>query len=137
MYTLSPLHFISQQTTRTFKIFPTSTPSSRATTTMGLKEVVYSERAVRKNAAIIDYCRTSGAAIAGATAGILGLTGLYGFVFFIVYSVLLSFMLATKAGTHWKKYFTTRRQIWFDGVIGGLFTYVLLWTFLYGMVHVY
>ena len=104
---------------------------------MVLKENVYSERAIRVNSAIIDYCRTAGAVIGGVTAGILGLTSLYGFIFFIIFSMLLSVFLTLKAGTEWKKYFTTRRQLWLDGMIGGLFTYILVWTFLYGMVHVY
>ena len=104
---------------------------------MGLKELVYNERAVRKNASIIDYCRTSGAVIAGSAAGIMGLTGVYGFLFFIVFSVCLSMVLSMKAGREWNKYFTTKRQLWFDGIMGGLFTYILVWTFLYGMVHVY
>ena len=104
---------------------------------LGLKDVVYSQRAIQRNAAIIEYCRTSGAAISGAAAGILGLTGLNGFAFFVIFSIVLSLMLALKAGPSWNKFFTSRRQIWFDGMVGGLFTYVLLWTFLYGMVHVY
>jgi len=103
----------------------------------GLKEIVYNERAIKRNAAIVDYCRTSGAALAGATAGILGLTGLYGFAFYILYSLLLSVMLAVKAGRNWANYFQSSYSVWFSGVLGGLFTYVLLWTFLYGMVHVY
>ena len=98
---------------------------------------VFNERAVRRNAANIEYCRTSAAAVAGATAGIMGLTGLYGFAFFVAYSLFLSVLLTVKVGSHWSKYFTTRRALLFDGIIGGLFTYVLLWTFLYGMVHVY
>ena len=104
---------------------------------MGLKELVYNERAVRRNAAIIDYCRTSGAVIAGAAAGIMGLTGVYGFLFYIIFSVGLSMVLSMKAGRDWDKYFTTKRQLWLNGVLGGLFTYILVWTFLYGMVHVY
>ena len=104
---------------------------------LALKEVVYNERQVRRNASIVDYCRTSGAAISGAAAGILGLTGLNGFAFFVIFSIALSLMLAMKAGPGWDKFFTSRRQLWFDGMVGGLFTYVLLWTFLYGMVHVY
>ena len=111
-----------------------------ATSGLRLKDsdTVFNERAVRLNASIVDYCRISAAAISGAAAGIiLGLTGLNGFAFFIVFSLALSLMLAMKAGSNWNNYFTTRRQIWFDEMIGGLFTYVLLWTFLYGMVHVY
>lgn len=98
---------------------------------------VYNSRAVMTNNSIVDYCRTSAAAVAGATAGILGLTGLQGFAFFILYSIIVSVMFTVKAGTNWNKYFLSRRSLWFDGILGGLFTYVLLWTFLYGMVHVY
>ena len=101
------------------------------------KETIYNERAIRRNNAIVDYCRTSGAVIAGATAGILGLTGLYGFAFYFVFSFFLSVMLAVKAGRNSSNYFQSSSAVWFNGVLGGLFTYVLLWTFLYGMVHVY
>lgn len=104
---------------------------------MGLKEQVYNERAVRQNSSIVDYCRTAGAVIAGVAAGIMGLTGLYGFIFFVLFSTSLSVVLTMKAGRDWNKYFTTKRQLWLDGVLGGLFTYILVWTFLYGMVHVY
>lgn len=103
----------------------------------GLKEVVYNDAAIKRNYAVVDYCRTSGSVIGGATAGILGLTSLYGFAFYFIYSVILSVMLAMKAGHNSSKYFQSSSSIWFSGILGGLFTYVLLWTFLYGMVHVY
>ncbi|XP_032072381.1 ER membrane protein complex subunit 6-like [Thamnophis elegans] len=96
-----------------------------------------SEAAVRGNAAILDYCRTSVSALSGATAGILGLNGLYGFIFYFLASVLLSVLLVLKAGRRWNKYFKSRRPLFTGGLIGGLFTYILFWTFLYGMVHVY
>jgi len=99
--------------------------------------VVYSEAIIRSNAAVIDYVRTSFSTVSGATAGTLGLTGIKGFVFYFVMSMLLSVMLYMKAGTSWNKYFLSRRAVWTDGVISGLFTYVLFWTFLYGLVHVY
>ncbi|XP_067866882.1 ER membrane protein complex subunit 6 [Heterodontus francisci] len=96
-----------------------------------------SELAVRGNAAILDYCRTSVSALSGATAGILGLTALTGFVFYFVASFLLSVLLIVKAGHRWSKYFKSRRPLFTGGLVGGLFTYILFWTFLYGMVHVY
>lgn len=43
----------------------------------------YSELALRNNAAVVEYCRISMAALSGGTAGLLGLTGLYGFGFYI------------------------------------------------------
>ncbi|GCC17326.1 hypothetical protein chiPu_0020533 [Chiloscyllium punctatum] len=96
-----------------------------------------SELAVRGNAAILDYCRTSVSALSGATAGILGLTALTGFIFYFVASFLLSVLLIVKAGRRWSKYFKSRRPLFTGGLVGGLFTYILFWTFLYGMVHVY
>ncbi|KFO10341.1 ER membrane protein complex subunit 6 [Balearica regulorum gibbericeps] len=93
-----------------------------------------SEAAVRGNAAILDYCRTSVSALSGATAGV---KKKHGFIFYFLASVLLSVLLVLKAGRRWNKYFKSRRPLFTGGLIGGLFTYVLFWTFLYGMVHVY
>ena len=52
--------------------------------------MAYSELSMRQNAAILDYCRTSMSALSGATAGIIGLTGLYGFIFYFITALMLS-----------------------------------------------
>ncbi|XP_011302515.1 ER membrane protein complex subunit 6 [Fopius arisanus] len=99
--------------------------------------IAYSEGAVRNNAAVVEYCRISMAAMSGGTAGLLGLTGLYGFGFYVFAVFALWALLLFKAGGQWKKYFISRHSLLTNGFFGGLFTYVLFWTFLYGMVHVY
>ena len=100
-------------------------------------EVVYSPLAIATNHNIIEYCRTSMSALSGSTAGIIGLTSLYGFIFYFLMAVALWLIIILKVGSNWNKYFTSRRQILTNGLFGGLTTYVLFWTFLYGMVHVY
>lgn len=50
---------------------------------MFIEIVAYSEMAVRNNASVVEYCRTSMAALSGGTAGLLGLTGFYGFGFYV------------------------------------------------------
>lgn len=50
---------------------------------MFIEIVAYSELAVRNNASVVEYCRTSMAALSGGTAGLLGLTGFYGFGFYV------------------------------------------------------
>lgn len=102
-----------------------------------LEKSVRNERSSRHNSSLLEYGRTSIAVISGVTAGILGLTGIYGFALYIVYSLALSIILAIKVGSNWSIYFPTWRSVWIDGVLGGLFTYVLLWTFVYGMIHVF
>ncbi|XP_025087704.1 ER membrane protein complex subunit 6-like [Pomacea canaliculata] len=99
--------------------------------------VAYSELSLRQNAAILEYCRTSMSALAGATAGIMGLTSLLGFVFYFVSAFVLSVFLTIKAGSRWNAFFISRKILFISGLFGGLFTYILFWTFLYGMVHVY
>ncbi|XP_065173410.1 ER membrane protein complex subunit 6 [Atheta coriaria] len=102
-----------------------------------VQPVAYSEAAIRNNATVVEYCRTSMAALSGCTAGLLGLTGLYGAAFYIFTVFLLWFMIISKAGSQFNKYFVSRRQVFTNGFFGQLFTYILCWTFLYGMVHVY
>uniref|UniRef100_A0A336LGR0 ER membrane protein complex subunit 6 n=1 Tax=Culicoides sonorensis TaxID=179676 RepID=A0A336LGR0_CULSO len=99
--------------------------------------VAYSEAAIRSNHQNVEYCRTSMAALSGSTAGIIGLTGLFGFAFYLLSVLGLWFLLLAKAGNNWKNYFISRRTLLTNGFMGGLGTYVLFWTFLYGMVHVY
>lgn len=69
--------------------------------------------------------------------GLLGLTGLYGAAFYIFAVTSLWIMVLLKAGPKWQLYFTSRKALLTNGFFGQLFTYILCWTFLYGMVHVY
>jgi len=98
---------------------------------------VYNEGAIRHNAAVVEYCRTCSAVFSGMGAGILGLTGLYGFGFYILAVIGLWLILIAKAGTNYERYFTNRRALLTNGFLGALFTYILCWVFAYGMVHVY
>jgi len=101
------------------------------------EQVMYNELAIRSNAAIIEYCRISMAALAGGTAGIMGLTSIWGIGFFFCSGLLLWLLLLVKAGTHWQQYYVSRKALLMSGLTSGLTTYILFWTFLYGMVHVY
>lgn len=100
--------------------------------------IAYSDVSLRNNAAVVEYCRTSMAALSGGTAGLLGLTGFYGFGFYLfaVFGlwvscgefalVLLIFwffqaLLLLKAGSDWEKYFVNRKSLLTGGFIGGLF----------------
>ncbi|XP_049534757.1 ER membrane protein complex subunit 6 [Anopheles darlingi] len=99
--------------------------------------IAYSDAAIRNNASAVEYCRTSMAALSGSTAGVLGLTGILGFLFYLLAVLCLWQMLLLKSGSNWQKYFISRKSLLTHGFLSGLCTYVLFWTFLYGMVHVY
>ncbi|TKR81123.1 hypothetical protein L596_015055 [Steinernema carpocapsae] len=99
--------------------------------------VVISEAAVRHNFAVLEYSRTCQAAAGGMASGILGLTSIPGFLFYLIIVIIQAFFWHVKAGFQWKKYFTDISLPVTYSFVGGLFTYVLFWVFLYGMVHVY
>lgn len=111
--------------------------------------ITYSPAAAQHNLALINYCRISIAALSGCTVGILGLTGkiiintlmqsagIMGFMFYFLAHGFLSLLLLQKAGKSWNKYFIQRSCLTYGGVFGELTTYILFWTFIYGMVHVY
>ncbi|XP_011177735.1 ER membrane protein complex subunit 6 [Zeugodacus cucurbitae] len=110
--------------------------SGKLTTKAG-EIVAYSEAAIRGNISAVEYCRTSMAALSGCAAGILGLNGLLGFLFYFLSVFVLWLLVLAKSGTQWRKFFINRQSLLTNNFMGGLCTYVLFWTFLYGMVHVY
>lgn len=67
----------------------------------------------------------------------MGLTAIPGFLFYFIAVLGLWFLTLSKVGANWQKYFINRQSLLTNGFVGGLCTYVLFWTFLYGMVHVY
>lgn len=101
--------------------------------------VAFSDQAIRNNFSAVEYCKTFVAALSGSTAGIIGLTGILGFAFYFISASALWLMILHKAGfgDNWKKYFRQRQILLTNGIFDGLFTYILFWTFIYGMVHVY
>ena len=98
---------------------------------------VLNESAIRYNDYLLDYCQTSVSALSGCTAGILGLTGLYGFLFYFICSLILSIAILIHLGKNAQKYFLSKQTIFTNTLWSGIQTYLLFWTFLYGMVHVY
>ncbi|VUZ46190.1 unnamed protein product [Hymenolepis diminuta] len=99
--------------------------------------LAFSASAAQNNHRIVSYCRTSLAALAGVTAGILGLTGIIGFIFYFACSMFLSLLFFQKTGREWKRYFLSKYTVFTSLIFGETLTYILCWTFIYGMVHVY
>ncbi|KAI6649608.1 Transmembrane protein 93 [Oopsacas minuta] len=96
-----------------------------------------SEPSLRFNLQQISYCRTTTAVLTGSTAGILGLTGVLGFVLYLSTAVLVSVILLAKAGANSASFFPSKSSLYLQGVLEEIVTYILFWTLLYGIVHVY
>ncbi|KAJ3355375.1 hypothetical protein GGF32_002053 [Allomyces javanicus] len=116
------------------------TVSPRADTTARAPPQLFSDAALMHNIQVLTFCRSAFAIVAGITAGILGLTGWAGFGFFVVATLVLSaLMTVVKVGARQARYFKAPMQeIWVNGVTsGGVFTYILFWTMVNGMIRIY
>jgi len=92
---------------------------------------------VVSNTALHNNIRSLVALFAGSVCGIIGLDGIYGVVFFLLAMAALSACLLVKVNFQPALYFPTPSAIWTDGVFAAMMTYVLFWTMLYNIVHVY
>lgn len=88
--------------------------------------------------AFVPLCsRTFMSIIGGVIAGILGFTGLTGFIFYFLIMTVTSVGLIAKTGFTVYSYFDSWSQIILDGFLGGLLSFVLFWTFAYDIVHIF
>ena len=96
---------------------------------------VFSVDKIAYNAKALNYCRVFVAIISGCAAGILGQTGLLGFLTFFITTFLLSLTLYMKVKGDPKPYFKDAQAIWTEGVVQSLMSYVLFWTLFYDHLH--
>ncbi|KAM3338114.1 ER membrane protein complex subunit 6 isoform X2 [Capsicum galapagoense] len=92
---------------------------------------------MQNNMKVILYSRTFMAIIGGVIAGILGLTSLAGFIFYFLVMAITSAALMTNAKFSIHSYFDSWNRIVLDGFFGGLMSFVLFWTFVYDIVHIF
>jgi len=94
-------------------------------------------RNVMHNSKSLNFSRTSLSVLSGVVAGILGLASLWGILFyFLVSGVLGVYYMAQRARSD-AVHFLNKQQLVSGFVFENLFTYILMWTLVYGCVHVY
>ncbi|KAK1324911.1 hypothetical protein QJS10_CPA01g01387 [Acorus calamus] len=75
---------------------------------------------LQSNLKIINYSRTFMSIIGGVVAGILGFTGLMGFVLYFLIMAITSLGLSAKAKCSVHTYFDCWNRMTLDGFLGGL-----------------
>ncbi|XP_010671784.2 uncharacterized protein LOC104888484 [Beta vulgaris subsp. vulgaris] len=99
--------------------------------------VVINAENMTNNTKVIYYSRTFMSIIGGVIAGILGFTGLGGFIFYLMVMAVTSVGLTAKAKFSIHSYFDGWNRVLLDGFLGGLMSFVLFWTFAYDIVHIF
>ncbi|KAL3735553.1 hypothetical protein ACJRO7_024646 [Eucalyptus globulus] len=86
---------------------------------------IFSAENMQSNMKVIYYSRTFMSIIGGVIAGILGFTGLTGFVIYFLVMAITSIGLIAKTGFSIHSYFIGWSQIILDGFLGGLMVCLL------------
>jgi len=94
-------------------------------------------RNVMHNSKSLNFSRTSLSVLSGGVAGILGLSSLWGFLFYFLVSGLLGLYYLAQRARSDSLHFLNKQQLVTGFVFENLFTYILMWTLVYGCVHVY
>ncbi|GJJ72253.1 ER membrane protein complex subunit 6 [Entomortierella parvispora] len=101
-------------------------------------DALYVDMYIAKNSQTMTFIRSSYSAILGLAAGTLGLTNWSGFIFYFLGSAFLSLLIfLVKAKGNPSPYFRQPLDVFTEGVLGGMLSYILFWTLLYGIIHVY
>jgi len=98
---------------------------------------VFSFDRIGFNTRNLNYCRVFVAIVSGCAAGIMGLTSIVGFLAFFLTTFLLSVMMYVKMGMQPKPYFKKPEEVWTEGVMQAMMSYILFWTLFYDIVHIY
>ncbi|KAK9069840.1 hypothetical protein SSX86_010236 [Deinandra increscens subsp. villosa] len=75
---------------------------------------------LQSNMKVVYYSRTFMSIIGGVIAGILGFTGLMGFVVYLLVMAITSVCLTARAGFSIHSYFDSWNRVLLDGFLGGL-----------------
>ena len=98
----------------------------------------FSPKALAGNQKRVNFMRTAIALTGGIACGILGFTGLYGFLFFIALAALNAVILASTMKFNVSDYLpTSTRSFILSSLLSNLLTYLLFWTLSYALVHLY
>ncbi|EGC36724.1 hypothetical protein DICPUDRAFT_31392 [Dictyostelium purpureum] len=97
----------------------------------------YEMEYIQRNNKTIQLCQIPISILGGGIAGVIGFSGLSGFLFYFFVYIIFCSLFALKEKKNLHLYFPNPRSIWFDSVGGGLMSYILFWTFLYNIIHIY
>lgn len=75
--------------------------------------------------------------VAGTACGIIGLTGFKGIFFFAASWIVMSAWFYAQMGGKTKDFLPSQWNLATDNLFQGGMSFVMFWTLLYGIVHIY
>lgn len=92
---------------------------------------------MQNNARVVHWIRQYVSIVAGCVAGVLGLTNVVGFLVYPLFQLLAILIILSKTNSNVDKYFMSTANAAFGGFFDGAMTYLLFWTFVYDIAHLF
>eukprot|EP01024_Parvocaulis_polyphysoides_P029664 TRINITY_DN26810_c0_g1_i1.p3 TRINITY_DN26810_c0_g1~~TRINITY_DN26810_c0_g1_i1.p3 ORF type:complete len:115 (-),score=2.16 TRINITY_DN26810_c0_g1_i1:293-637(-) len=94
---------------------------------------------IANNKGVLMHCRVSAAILSGCAVGLLGVTGLQGFIYYFIAHFVMSFLLLIKCNFQPVKYFRSWNNLLFEQMISQvtMMSYTLFWIIFYNLAHVF
>ena len=96
----------------------------------------FSVGAIQQNMQQLEKCRTQTLLFGGMTAGIFGLDGMQGMLFYIALVAFVSLVVALRLGFSPRPYFVNLAQATTSGMFSNVLTYMLMWVMFHNLVYV-
>ncbi|CAK0860674.1 unnamed protein product [Prorocentrum cordatum] len=93
--------------------------------------------ALAANSKSLGHARVLAGAVAGCVAGLLRCEGLSGVLLFLTVTLLHSAMIYAKMGFNVTRYFQKTQDIFVRDCTHGLLPFILIWTLVYDMAHIF
>ena len=105
---------------------------------MDIGDAVMTER-LANNQEAVTRLRTVTTLVAAIVAGLMGVTGWFGAVVFLMFNALAFTILKVLAGTSSKSYFVGGSQelFSFGSLTTGALTFVFVWTIVYDSIYIF
>mmetsp|Transcript_19044 Transcript_19044/g.26790 ORF Transcript_19044/g.26790 Transcript_19044/m.26790 type:complete len:108 (+) Transcript_19044:3-326(+) len=94
-------------------------------------------RIVAHNVQVVHFCRILISIIAGSACGIIGYTGISGFLFFTLSWICTSVMFFSRTGSKVEDFFQSPWILITHDLFQGAMSFILFWTLCYDIVHIY
>ncbi|BDA44068.1 probable ER membrane protein complex subunit 6 [Coccomyxa sp. Obi] len=97
------------------------------------------QKNMQHNAGIVNFIGVFGALVAGLIAGIWGVTGWGGLLYYLAMQMVVACLLFFKTGGQPKKYFQSSGSIFYGEIFNStlLLTFILFWTVSHNYVHLF
>eukprot|EP00741_Cyanophora_paradoxa_P023035 tig00021534_g22245.t1 len=103
---------------------------------MELEQSIFGENYVG-NIRRLYLSRVAVLTLAGCVCGVLGYTGLHGVAFFFAVSAMVSVGWLLCINFQTETYFKGSKPVWTEGLGTAFTSFLLFWTIVYDMVHVF